>query len=550
MSGSPGTVPTSDTSEDFLVSGYLYKRRGGYGRYVPNPWQHRFFTITKAGVCKYYAEEDLQKDVDFFKNTPRGSMDLRAVRYEFIKDSVFDNSPTPYAMQIIAENSDEKWKLCADDKHSMVKWSLVFEKFATEDLVDTANGPSQPIYHSDDDDAVENIKKETKASVILKRPKTGKALKLQTKEGLSGSAFTEFITSIIIMNCCFYWASTSTDHFSWVYIMLANFVIAITLHNREKRYKVKVLELNSLKQDLENKELENSSPKSIKFTGEQSSNLPVAGCTFTQVQTEPIKSPAHTWCKVDYHIFHVRMGPDYNRNKKKVPSGPPLYNPVAVDVFCTNQRLDHAAQRFKLPNTSHIVTNHPNVPALFVVQIQLPSEAPTSYFTNAQDGPGWAILMYFQITEDTCNQLRNLATASPAVKLFAQWCTNAPKDTSKDGKERGRFKVICNCLNLDEVGINGVVGAMVTANNAKPILIRRTGTIFKGSNYMEKDIHVHKFDFGAKSAIHYISSKCGEMLMQIGFVIEGRSNDEWPECLFGCVAVNKPQEEQAQYLFE
>ena len=285
MSGSPGTVPTSDTSEDFLVSGYLYKRRGGYGRYVPNPWQHRFFTITKAGVCKYYAEEDLQKDVDFFKNTPRGSMDLRAVRYEFIKDSVFDNSPTPYAMQIIAENSDEKWKLCADDKHSMVKWSLVFEKFATEDLVDTANGPSQPIYNSDDDDAVENIKKETKASVILKRPKTGKALKLQTKEGLSGSAFTEFITSIIIMNCCFYWASTSTDHFSWVYIMLANFVIAITLHNREKRYKVKVLELNSLKQDLENKELENSSPKSIKLTGEQPSNLPVAGCTYTQSST-------------------------------------------------------------------------------------------------------------------------------------------------------------------------------------------------------------------------------------------------------------------------
>jgi hypothetical protein len=67
---------------------------------------------------------------------------------------------------------------------------------------------------------------------------------------------------------------------------------------------------------------------------------------------------------------------------------------------------------------------------------------------------------------------------------------------------------------------------------------------------MEKDIHVHKFDSGAKSAIHYISSKCGEMLMQIGFVIEGRSNDEWPECLFGCVAVNKPQEELAEYLFE
>jgi len=38
--------------------------------------------------------------------------------------------------------------------------------------------------------------------------------------------------------------------------------------------------------------------------------------------------------------------------------------------------------------------------------------------------------------------------------------------------------------------------------------------------------------------------------MQIGFVIEGRSDGELPETLFACVAVNKPQEEQAEFLFE
>ena len=40
------------------------------------------------------------------------------------------------------------------------------------------------------------------------------------------------------------------------------------------------------------------------------------------------------------------------------------------------------------------------------------------------------------------------------------------------------------------------------------------------------------------------------MYMQIGFVIEGRDDKELPEVLFACVAVNKPQEEQAEYLFE
>ena len=41
-------------------------------------------------------------------------------------------------------------------------------------------------------------------------------------------------------------------------------------------------------------------------------------------------------------------------------------------------------------------------------------------------------------TQDACNQLKNLSTASPAVKLFAQWCERAPVDPLW----RGRFKVI------------------------------------------------------------------------------------------------------------
>ena len=40
------------------------------------------------------------------------------------------------------------------------------------------------------------------------------------------------------------------------------------------------------------------------------------------------------------------------------------------------------------------------------------------------------------------------------------------------------------------------------------------------------------------------------MYMQIGFVIEGREDKELPEALFGCVGVNKPQEDQADFLFD
>lgn len=91
---------------------------------------------------------------------------------------------------------------------------------------------------------------------------------------------------------------------------------------------------------------------------------------------------------------------------------------------------------------------------------------------------------------------------------------------------------------------------MISSYNAKPVLIRRTGSLYRGSNYIEKDIHVYKFANLAKQSIHYLSSRCGLMYMQIGFVIEGRDEDELPEALFGCVGVNKPKEENADFLFD
>ncbi len=34
------------------------------------------------------------------------------------------------------------------------------------------------------------------------------------------------------------------------------------------------------------------------------------------------------------------------------------------------------------------------------------------------------------------------------------------------------------------------------------------------------------------------------MVMQIGLVIEGQTDDQLPECIFGCVEVNRPSAER------
>jgi hypothetical protein len=144
--------------------------------------------------------------------------------------------------------------------------------------------------------------------------------------------------------------------------------------------------------------------------------------------------------------------------------------------------------------------------------------------------------------QDTCRQLKNLSSASPAVQLFANWCDKAPSDANW----RGRFKVICAAANLSEMGFP----SLIESYNAKPILIRKTGTIFRGTNYIEKDIHVHKFANMAKQSIFLLSSRCSKLYMQIGFVIEGKENSELPETLFACCGINLPQDELTMEIFD
>lgn len=184
---------------------------------------------------------------------------------------------------------------------------------------------------------------------------------------------------------------------------------------------------------------------------------------------------------MDHRLFNVRVGPNYDRYKKKAPSNASIYEPFAVDVFwyvsgylniylfclmflSTKSRVDHVATRFNLPDMTALQVPNSPVPPIFVIQIQIPSEPPPSFFTTTEDGPGmfyyhpkaffakcylgWAVVMYFRLTEDSRAQLSNLSQASPAIKLFSQWCEKADKDPAW----RGRFKV--NQVKLSNYNIN------------------------------------------------------------------------------------------------
>lgn len=57
------------------------------------------------------------------------------------------------------------------------------------------------------------------------------------------------------------------------------------------------------------------------------------GHTYPRAEGDPRSAPPHTWSFADSRQFNVRVGPDYNKNKRKAASSTPFYEPFAVDVF-------------------------------------------------------------------------------------------------------------------------------------------------------------------------------------------------------------------------
>ena len=74
----------------------------------------------------------------------------------------------------------------------------------------------------------------------------------------------------------------------------------------------------------------------------------VAGHTVVKTVDRP-EDPNNTWSGEVSSIFELRIGPDYESNKKKAPAGPPLFELMGMDLFSSDAKVDHIASKLKFP---------------------------------------------------------------------------------------------------------------------------------------------------------------------------------------------------------
>lgn len=231
--------------------------------------------------------------------------------------------------------------------------------------------------------------------------------------------------------------------------------------------------------------------------------------------------------------FNLRVGPNYKKAKRKSPSGPALYDLYGMDFVRSDQgALKSAADGFTLPNVPGVTdsdTGVPHVPPLIVVNTWLPAEEPSMFSNPAGvtgDAPTYTIILYFVATEKTLAELRDLKNAGPAVKLLAEWCRRAESNDAF----RGRFKAIGFVEEIEKTGLP----SFIANYNGKPALVTKSGSLTRrGRHCIEMTANVHMWGYLARKGLNALKDKFPKFVVNVGFTIEARSDEEMPEVLLG-----------------
>eukprot|EP00906_Rhabdomonas_costata_P005350 RCo008027 len=240
--------------------------------------------------------------------------------------------------------------------------------------------------------------------------------------------------------------------------------------------------------------------------------------------------PPHTWTNCLAATFNVRQGPNYARTSRKAPSGESLFEVFAVDAYTTEKKVPHFGDHVALPPRGEKGTApRLPVPELLIINLMIPSYAPSLVWSGPGDGDGWCLVFYARLRPSAREQL--LSSSPPnALKLYRSYIT-----ASLDSPLRKRTKCIARVTNPDECGFNAATASLIKKYNAKPFLVRTTSSFYLCEDYFEIDVDVHNFGRPARIGLYGCREVLSRMIFDFAVVIEGVDDDELPEQILTAV---------------
>jgi len=268
--------------------------------------------------------------------------------------------------------------------------------------------------------------------------------------------------------------------------------------------------------------------------------------TFTIKESE-INDTAkpQTWSNCDATSFDVRRGPNYVSGQKS-PSKKALYTIFAADAYALPSKVHKIWQYVDID--SHIAAytaKHSYVydaqkcalPPLFVLNFMIPNYPPELMGAKS-DGEGMSIILYAHLSEETIALLQSGQDLKmpPSVDLLRAFMHS----DLVQSEIRNRFKCIARVMNPSHTDFGFLANRLVRRYNGKPFLARTSSTFYhEPGRYFGADIDVHVFGYPARQGLSYVKGTIQTAVYDIGFTVEGHSDEQLPEQILACCRISK-----------